>query len=60
MLYFLEVAPMTASKLLLLIKESDLEAEEIQNLIDILLNKQKDTSSWTKVFIFIYFFNYLN
>ncbi|GFS89934.1 uncharacterized protein NPIL_403331, partial [Nephila pilipes] len=43
-----DVPPLTVSKLLSLIKDADLETEGIQNLIDILLNKQKDASSWTK------------
>lgn len=48
-----EAVPMTTSKLLTLIKQTDLETEEIQNLIDALLNKQKDSSGWTKVNDFV-------
>ncbi|KAF8786428.1 hypothetical protein HNY73_008144 [Argiope bruennichi] len=43
-----DVAPLTASKVLSLIKDAELDTEEIQNLIDILLNKQKDSTKWTK------------
>lgn len=42
------VETLTASKLLSLIKEAALDTDEIQNLIDILLNKQKDSANWTK------------
>lgn len=41
-------SPMTASKIISIVKGNELEAEEIQNLIDALLNKQKDNSGWTK------------
>ncbi|XP_035219489.1 ribosome-binding protein 1-like isoform X1 [Stegodyphus dumicola] len=43
-----DIIPLTTSKLLSLIKESELDTEEIQTLIDILLNKQKDSTGWTK------------
>jgi len=48
-----DAVPLTTSKLLTLIKQTDLETEEIQNLIDALLNKQKDSSGWTKVNDFV-------
>ncbi|XP_054720466.1 ribosome-binding protein 1-like isoform X2 [Uloborus diversus] len=39
---------MTATKLFTLIKEFALDTDEIQNLIDILLNKQRDSTGWSK------------
>ncbi|KAG8188540.1 hypothetical protein JTE90_007152 [Oedothorax gibbosus] len=43
-----EAASITALKVKNYIEQAELDTEEIQNIIDVLLNKQKDSTGWTK------------